>query len=228
MIKDKVKHFLFVGIFGLVIPVALFLKAYPLGPQDMFERVKFEFKMSQFHNEKDILLSHMFDPMNLGYWLDSEIIENATSDTRINILVSENIGGAGMLLGTLQDAIQKSKAMIVVSVAKFGLSCGTYILNMGDYLVLPNDSLILFHLGSVNGKNTNDFSNDPEVIEAAKMGHHFFEGYRPWITDAEYDQFRHGADIFVTGKSICEGLDGRKAPVLFTYKDGCVIKGFKK
>lgn len=225
--KERIRHLLCVLIFGLVVPVFLLLRAYPLGPSEMFERVKFEWNLPHYTKEVNLSLSGGFNPRDFNYALNTSIIQQADENTRINIIVDENVGGAVYVLEELQDAIKASKAFIVLTVSKFGLSCGTLILGSGNYLILPDDSLLLFHLGSVNGQRTSDYSDDPVLQDAARQMHVLYAPYRKWITDKEFDKFKHGGDIFVTGASICHGKDGREAPVLFTYNGGCVIKGAK-
>ncbi len=227
-VKDKLRQVLFVTIFGLVIPVALFFKAYPLGPKDMFGRIQFEWEQSKYPHTLDITLSNVFTPEDPIYLVGPMLIRDAQADTRVNLLVSENWGGYVYILEALNEAIKQTNAMVVVSVAKFGMSCGTLIVHSGNYLVLPNDSLLLFHLGRIGNKTISDFSTDPEIQAAAAYMHTLYKEYRAWLTDDEYQRFTHGEDIYVTGRSICESANGRGAPVLFTYKGGCVIKGVKK
>lgn len=227
----RVRHGIAILVFGIVMPVFAFFLAYPGGVSDMVNRLKYSYFLSTLSPTQTVVLKDGFDYSDFAYFNVVTTLQNAPKGSRVNILVKNNMGGAADLLIKINEAIRTSKAYVTVSVEHFGFSCGTYILNQGDLLVLPNDAQLLFHTGSHSGgivttrRGNTPFDpwNEQAYTEIMKI----MKPYRSWVTPAEYEQYKDGTNIWVSGSEICNGTDGRKVPVLFYYRGGCVIKGFK-
>lgn len=226
-----IRHLAAVVIFGLVIPTIGFFSIYPGGVSDMVNRFKVESKFRSFKNQSVIEVGQRFTITDVSYWEAMQKLRSAKEGDAIKLVIKENYGGDANVLKMLNDAISQSKAFVVVSVKHFGLSCGTYIAAQGNLFFLSNDSLLLFHTGQhgsgIKTTNKGNSVNDPDNEEAFAMVTKVFEPYTNWITAAERERFKQGDDIYVTGKEICNRVDGRNAPILYRFRDGCVIKGLK-
>ena len=96
---------------------------------------------------------------------------------------------------------------------------------------------MLFHMGSLTFSDGRHLTISVDMLDAPD-GEQFkdivegslrvLDPYRHWITDEEYEQYRHGEDIWVTGNQVCQGEGGRQAAVLFQIDNGCVIQGQKE
>lgn len=223
------RHALAIIVFGVVIPIAAFFNTYPNGVEDFVNRIRYASIVNTGPTEL-LVLKTRFAMLEPGYLETAQRLLKAKEGEKLTIRVDDNFGGDASVLQMIQTAINKSKASVTVTLKHFGLSCGTYILGMGDYLVLPSDSLLLFHTGSHMGQKTTEVSAPGDTMnkEAFDMVMKIFAPYRGWITKEEFTEFKKGTDVWVTGADICLGRDGRKADVLYTYKGGCVIKGFRK
>lgn len=228
MTKTQIKQGIGLIIFGLVIPVALFLNAFPGGPRELFNKVMYMPDLIVEGQTYTVSLGPVFTIEDISYVNAVNVLQSATSEDRVVIVVRENFGGNAAILDELSKAMGKSKAKVLVRLEHFGLSCGTYVLGDSDYTFIPNDSLLLFHFGTFDGIKIQMNSADPMIRDAAKEVDAFFQAYRDWVTDSEYQKIRNGADIFLTGKDICSKTDGRNAPVLYQTSDGCVVKGMRK
>lgn len=223
------RHALAIIVFGVVIPIAAFFNTYPNGVEDAVNRIRYASIVNTAPTET-LVLKNVFSILDPGYLATAQRLSSATEGENLVIQVKNNFGGDVMVLQMIQRAINTSKASVTITLKNIGLSCGTYILGMGDFLVLPADSVLLFHTGTYMGKTITEVSqpgdtlNGPIFKEVMKG----FEPYRGWITKEELTEYKKGGDIWVTGADICLGRDGRKADVLYTYKGGCVIKGFRK
>jgi len=221
-------------VFGLAMPVFAFTLAYPGGPSDMYYRVMYEQEMQKYNKPKNFTLQAGFSLDNMiQYIIQGVFIERASAKDRIIITISENVGGVAALLLLLEEQIKNSKAFIIMTVDKFGLSCGTYILAHGNVLVLPNDALLLFHFGNhtdSTGKSAKTTADGTSIENRAAYNLAFKQlmPYKSWVTSSEFEKITKGGDVFLTGAQICNKTSGRKVDVLFYTKDGCVIRGLKK
>lgn len=227
-VKAHVKQGIGLIIFGLLLPTALFFKAYPGGPVDMLNRILYQHQLTVPGSTFTVELGKAFSYNDDSYAKAVNILGRANEGDRVILVIRENFGGNAAVLEELSRAMGASRATVLVRLEHFGLSCGTYVLNDSDYTFIPNDSLILFHYGTYNGVTIEADSTDPVIQEVVQDMDKFFIAYRPWVTDTEYAQIRVGTDIFLTGKDICSKSNGRNPPVLYHTSDGCVIKGTRR
>jgi hypothetical protein len=224
------RHKLAVVIFGVLLPVVLFFNAYPGGVHEMVERVKFSYRMGSIHNTVRVVLEQEFGGLQTDDYVNAvRTIENASSDTRVLVVVKENFGGAVNLLLPIMEAAQRSTAVVVVTVERFGFSCGGDIILSGDYAIIPTDSLLMYHTGAFHGETIKEptmFS--PKYMNwAYQLVNLLTSPYKAWMTSEQREKFKTGASIWITGGELCSKRDGREVDVLFQYDGGCVIKGNK-
>jgi hypothetical protein len=198
------RHKLAVVVFGVAIPVVLFFNAYPGGVHEMVERVKFSYRMGGIHKTVRVVLNEEFGGLQTDDYVNAvRTIENAPADTRVLVVVKENFGGDVSLLLPIMEAAQKSTAVVVLTVQRFGFSCGGDIILSGDYAIIPNDSLLMYHTGQFNGTTV----KEPTLFTPAYMKWAYqvvnllTSPYKAWMTSEEREKFKTGASIWITGGS---------------------------
>lgn len=222
-------------IFGILLPSFAFHYDYPGGINDMYNKVNVELSQPYITEQITVRLSDSFTADNeAAYDFVNAQLASATEYDKITIVVENNKGGDASMLDKAYRAIQNTKAEVVLTVKHFGYSCGTYILGQGNYLLLPYDTTILFHMGSVAGIPMSVDVPDGWPADKAdvwarlvQLPIDLMEPYKNWISKDDYTMFLHGKNMFYSGREICLGLTGGNAPVLYQVDNGCVIKGFK-
>lgn len=224
------RHKLAVVVFGILIPVVLFFNAYPGGVHEMVERVKFSYKMGSINHTVRVVLNEQFGGLHTDDYVNAvNTIENASSDTRVLVVVKENFGGDVSLLLPIMEAAQRSTAVVVVTVERFGFSCGGDIILSGDYAIIPTDSLLMYHTGQLNGVVIKQptFETSDRMAWAYQLVNLLTSPYKAWMTREQQEKFKTGASIWITGGELCSKRNGIEVDVLFQYDGGCVIKGHK-
>ncbi len=240
---DLILAVLLVGVF---VPLVAYIKLCPHGLFDYVESVKFEYNLVVNSFGKEIKPVHFYlkkdfhEGSFVDYQATSLILKYLPSTSHAVVTVQDNLGGRSDLLEFVTKAIQQSKATIFMKLHRFGFSCGTYILNTGNYTILPNDSLILLHTGSLI---YTDYDGTLKQIRIApNTGIHVielmyqqtierFKSWLPYMSSEDLTRYLKGEDVYLTGKNICDKYGDSNPPVLFHYKtdaeEGCVLKGLK-
>ncbi len=222
-------------VFGLLIPVYAYHTAYPGGPQEMYNKIKYGWVDNLPEDTQVFRLPLAFaDETKSTYdYVNTQL--GIAKDTDIAVIaVEDNRGGAATMLQAAEKAMLSSQATVITTVKHIGLSCGTFILGYGDYLKLPYDSVLLFHTGSVAGTVVTEAYPSwlPEHLRPTWDAFYrdsikTMKPYKSWISEGDYEQYKLGKDLFYTGRDLCLKLRGTNAPVLYQTNSGCVIKGFK-
>lgn len=224
------RHKLAVVVFGVLIPVVLFFNAYPGGVHEMVERVKFSYKMGSINHTVRVVLNDQFGGLQTDDYVNAAFtIEQAPSDARVLVVVKENFGGDVSLLLPIMEAAQRSKAVVVLTVERFGFSCGGDIILSGDYAVIPTDSLLMYHTGQYRGETIKEptIFSPKYMAWAYQLVNLLTSPYKAWMTSEQREKFKTGASIWITGGELCSKRNGIEVDVLFQYDGGCVIKGNK-
>ena len=238
----------FVAVLGVCLPYFAYKQLCPWGARDYYESMQFQvytydpFKAT--HGipliDKKLYLHDNFGMTAVGAIEDISVakqIFEAPAGSNILVTVTENWGGDDIFLNLITSSIQLSKAKVFLTVRRFGMSCGTFVLNSGNYLILPDDSLLLIHTGSVGIKDSagkvqwitqRPNTGIPEVEEAYQYSVKRFASWLPYLSTADKARFLNGDDVFITGRQVCTKYGDSNAPVLFHYDGGCVLQGLKQ
>lgn len=117
--------------------------------------------------------------------------------------------GEGILL---LKAMSKSKATITIEVYKSAMSMGALIAIHADVLLVPNDSVFMFHLPTdENGAVATPGSPIVRNSKISSLHLRYFEPkLRPLMDNNQWERFLLGQDIYLPGLVIVEKLPQAK------------------
>ena len=221
-----------IGVFVLTIgiPGAIMSWLYPGGPMEIYNRAYFELQHLDNTPTKVYRLPSGFDFAHATEFMTAiDALKHAKKGDIITLVVDENWGGADNILFAVINTIKESKAEVIITLNRFGFSCGSFILAFGDYTYLPNNALLGFHTGSYLGEDGNRHKISIDDLSRSSLAGYIvylllMRHYEGYLTPAERRRTDKGEDVFVTGREICDNV-GRNAPILFHLKDGCVLTG---
>lgn len=220
-----------------IVAIGAYTVSFPYGASEAYERIKFDFKHYRWGGiklDRHISIKTQFGGDNLGDNVISFLqITKLVKDQTAIITIRDNLGGQLGVLLAISKAMKDSPAEIITTVQHYGFSAGTFVLNQGNYLMLPNDCVLLIHLGSIvkdDGKTVRiaPGSGDTEVQKAYEEQVMQFREWLDYLSVEDKKRYLLGEDVYVTGQEVCDAYGGSNPPILFHYKGGCVLKGVKQ
>ncbi len=211
--------------------------SFPYGIGETYRFIQFE--LQHYHYGGTAINREISIKDGFGMDVD-QIIANKLTELQVNVLkpdeiaiinVIDNSGGSETQLASIATAILRSKAEIFLTVKHFGMSCGTFVLNQGDYIMLPNDATLLIHTGSVTDgfheAKIKGGTGDPNMQATYEETVLMFGPWLAYLSPNDKARYLDGQDVFITGKEVCDSYDGSTPPILFHYNGGCLLKGVK-